>query len=126
MTLPPNNTQMHNSNHQLSLINRTDRLRGPSMVKRIVLLGAALAVVGQAVAMAGPAIAKTRTRTCSSVTVGLYRASNVRVTPNLTCATARSDLRFWLSTPRSCLAKPRGGILNWLAGPGKWPMVVIR
>src|ERR1700733_15115712 len=68
------------------------------MVKRTVLL-AALAVVGQLFVMAGPAIAKTKTRACSSVTVGLYRATNVRVTPNLGCAAARSDLRIWLKHP---------------------------
>ena len=94
------------------------------MVKRIVLLGAALAVVGQAVAMAGPAIAKTRTRTCSSVTVGLYRASNVRVTPNLTCATARSDLRFWLKHA-SKLPRKAKGWHSKLVG-GTWEMAYGR
>ena len=58
------------------------------MVKRTLLLGAALAVVGQSLLMAGPAIAKTKTRACPSVTVGRYEATDVRVTPNLGCAAA--------------------------------------
>jgi Polysaccharide deacetylase len=46
--------------------------------------------------MAGPALAQTTTRSCSSVTVGRYKATKVRVTSNLGCAAASSDLRFWL------------------------------
>ena len=69
------------------------------MVKRTLLLGAALAVVGQSLLMAGPAIAKTKTRACPSVTVGRYEATDVRVTPNLGCAAAKSDLRIWLKQP---------------------------
>jgi hypothetical protein len=89
------------------------------MVKRTVLL-AALAVVGQSVVMAGLAIAKTKTRTCSSVTVGLYRATNVRVTPNLGCAAARSDLRIWLKHP-SKLPRDSKGWHSKLVG-GTWEM----
>jgi Polysaccharide deacetylase len=65
-------------------------------VKRTVLLGAALAVVSQSTVMAGPAIAKSSTRKCSRVTVGRYRAIDVRATRNLGCAAARRDLRIWL------------------------------
>jgi len=78
------------------------------MVKRTVLIGAALAVVGQSLMMAGPAVAKTRTRTCSSVTVGRYTATNIRVTPNLGCKAARSDLRVWLKHPAKLPRSPKG------------------
>src|SRR3984885_1993628 len=96
------------------------------MVKRTVLL-AALAVVGQSFVMAGPAIAKTKTRACSSVTVGVYRAINVRVTPNLGCAAARSDLRIWLKHPsklprnsKSWHSKLVGG--TWEMAYGHYPV----
>ena len=46
-----------------------------------------------------PAIAKTTTRSCSSVTVGHYQATNVRATPNLGCKAAVADLRLWLKQP---------------------------
>jgi hypothetical protein len=94
------------------------------MVKRTVVLGAALAVVGQAMLMAGPAMAQTRTRTCSSVTVGRYRATNVRVTPNLGCAAARSDLRVWLRHGSKLPRNPKG----WHAKltRGTWEMAYGR
>jgi Polysaccharide deacetylase len=90
------------------------------MVKRTVLLGAALAVVGQSILMAGPAVAKTKTRACPSVTVGRYEASDVRVTPNLGCAAAKSDLRIWLKHPAK-LPRNAKGWHSKLVG-GTWEM----
>ena len=78
------------------------------MVKRTLLLGAALAVVGQSLLMAGPAIAKTKTRACPSVTVGRYEATDVRVTPNLGCAAAEGDLRIWLKQPSKLPRSSKG------------------
>ena len=78
------------------------------MVKRTVLLGAALAVVGQSILMAGPAVAKTKTRTCPTVTVGSYEATDVRVTSNLGCAAAKSDLRIWLKHPSKLPRSSKG------------------
>ena len=78
------------------------------MVKRTVLLGAALAVVGQSILMAGPAVAKTKTRTCPTVTVGSYEATAVRVTSNLGCAAAKSDLRIWLKHPSKLPRSSKG------------------
>jgi len=90
------------------------------MVKRTVLLGAALAVVGQAILLAGPAVAKTKTRTCPSVTVGRYEATNVRVTPNLGCATAKSDLRIWLKHPAKLPRNAKGWHAKLVGGT--WEM----
>jgi Polysaccharide deacetylase len=66
---------------------------------RRILIYTALAVVGQALLVAGPAIAKSNTKSCSSVTVGHYKATNVRATPNLGCKAAIADLRQWLKQP---------------------------
>lgn len=81
---------------------------GRKLPKRTLLLGAALIVVGQSALMAGSAIAKTTTRTCPDVTVGLYRATEIRVTPtNMKCGVARMDLRLWLKQGLKSL--PRKG-----------------
>jgi hypothetical protein len=77
-------------------VKHNQRLGRSHMFRRPLIFCATVAVVGQSFLLAGPAIAKTTTRPCSSVTVGRYEATKVRVTSNLGCAAARSDLRFWL------------------------------
>ena len=64
------------------------------MIRRLLIYAAA-AVLGQSLFVA-PAIAKSTTRSCSSVTVGHYKATNVRATRNLGCKAAVTDLRLWL------------------------------
>ena len=96
------------------------------MVRRIVLY-AALVVVGQTLLVAGPAIAKSKTMSCSSVTVGHYKATNVRATPNLGCKAAVADLRVWLKHPnklphnaKSWHAKLVHG--TWQMAYGRYPV----
>jgi len=72
------------------------RLGRTTRLTRTVLLCAAVAVVGHSFLLGAPAIAQTTTRSCSSLTVGRYKATHVRVTSNLGCAAAGRDLRFWL------------------------------
>lgn len=79
-------------------IERRGCRKGRTLARRI-LIYAAFVAVGQALLMAGPAIAKSKTKSCSSVTVGHYEATNVRTTPNLGCKAAVADLRLWLRKP---------------------------
>jgi len=68
------------------------------MFRRTLLLCAAMAAVGQSFLLAGPALAKSTTRSCSNVTVGLYRATKIRLrSTNMKCTVASSDLRSWLN-----------------------------
>jgi peptidoglycan/xylan/chitin deacetylase (PgdA/CDA1 family) len=96
------------------------------LVRRIVIY-AALVVVGEALLVAGPAIAKSKTTSCSSVTVGHYKATNVRATPNLGCKAAVADLRVWLKHPnklphnaKSWHAKLVRG--TWQMAYGRYPV----
>ena len=96
------------------------------MVRRI-LFCAAVAVAGQSFLLAGSALAKTNTRSCSSVTVGHYKATNVRVTPNLGCKAATSDLKVWLKqatklpkSTKSWHAKLVKG--TWQMAYGRYPV----
>jgi peptidoglycan/xylan/chitin deacetylase (PgdA/CDA1 family) len=76
------------------------------MFRRTLLLCAAMAAVGQSFLLAGPAIATPTTRSCSNVTVGLYRATNIRVTPSsMKCGAAISDFRSWLKQGSSSLPR---------------------
>ncbi len=63
--------------------------------RTLVLAIAMMAILG----LPSIAAARTTTRSCSSVTVGKYRASNIRVTSALPCKMARSDLGLWLKKP---------------------------
>jgi peptidoglycan/xylan/chitin deacetylase (PgdA/CDA1 family) len=60
-----------------------------------VLTVAMMAVVG----LPSIAAAKSTTKACPSVTVGNYKATGIRVTPNLGCKAATIDLKHWLKTP---------------------------
>jgi hypothetical protein len=74
-----------------------------------------VAVVGQSLLLAGPAIAKTMTRSCSSVTVGLYRATNVRVTPKSGVRGGQQRPALLAQAGREVASQRHG--LAWQAGP---------
>jgi len=97
--------------------------KGRTLVRRISIY-VALVVAAQALLVAGSAIAKNKTVSCSSVTVGHYKATNVRATPNLGCKAAVADLRVWLKRPNKLPHNAK----NWHAKlvRGTWQMAYGR
>ena len=89
------------------------------MFRRILL-----AVVGLSLLLTAPALAKTTTRSCSSVTVGQYQATKIRTTSALGCKAARSDLSLWLKKPNKLPTNKK----SWHAKlvKGTWQMAYGR
>jgi hypothetical protein len=89
-----------------------------------------LAMVGTLLLLAAPALAKTTkttTRSCSSVTVGRYKASNIRVKQTLGCKTPVVDLKYWLKKPTKLPTNKKSWHAKLVKGPwqmayGKYPV----